>query len=87
MAIVEALQPQVTESIGDEVHQVLGPEPVEATADEDVHSMEGNPSMATSSSPAPDVATSSTQASEEEGVVPMIGPGSQLQAYNLELPG
>lgn len=53
---------------------MLGPELVEATADEDVHNAEGNPSTAAPSALALDMATSSTQGSKEEGVNLVTGP-------------
>ena len=64
--------------VDDEAHQPPGPKPVEATADEDVRSMRADPSTAASSTPALDVPMMSAQQVEEDDIIPVTRPGTQL---------
>jgi len=73
--------------IDDEVHHLPRSEPMEATADEDVRSAKADPSAAVPSAPALDVPLMSAQQVEEDDIIPVIGPGTQLQAYSLKFTG
>ena len=55
-----------------------------ATSGEGVQSTRGDPSAAALSTPAPEAPTTSALQVEEDDVVPITGPGTQLQAYSLE---
>ena len=70
--------------VSDKIHQQPGPEPTEATAEEDVRSARANPSAAAPSAPGPEVPTTSAQQAEEDDVVPVTGSGTQLQVYSPE---
>ena len=75
---VKAPQPQVTATEEGKAHHLLGPEPVEATTNEDVRSVRADPSAATPSAPSPDMPTTSAQQVEEDDVVLVTGLGTQL---------
>ena len=70
--------------VGDEAHQSLGIESMETTADEEVRRVRADPSAAAPSAPTLEVPTTSAQQAEEDDVVLVTGPGTQLQAYSLE---
>ena len=80
-------QPQVAVPVGDEAHQPPRPEPTEATTKEEVWSMMADPSAAAPSAIALEVTTTSTQQAEEDDIVLVTGPGTQLQAYSPEFTG
>ena len=61
MESVEVPQPQVAMPVSDKAHHLLGPEPLEATAEEEVWSARADPSVAAPSAPAPEVPTTSAQ--------------------------
>ena len=75
---VEVPQPQVAATKAGEAHQPSGLEPTEATIDEDVQSKRADPSTAEPGAPSPDVLTTSAQQAEEDDVVPITRPGTQL---------
>ena len=67
------------EAPGDgEAHQPLGPKPVESANTEDGQSARASMSTPTLSTPAPDVAMTSTRLVEDEEVIPITGLGTQL---------
>jgi len=55
-----------------------GTEPMEATTDEDVRNARADSSAAAPCAPDLDVPTTSAQQAEEDDVVPVTGPGTQL---------
>ena len=73
---VEVPQPQVAVPVHDEAPQPLGPEPMEATTNEDVRSVRVDPSAAAPSAPTIDMLTTSAQQAEEDDVVPVTRPGT-----------
>jgi hypothetical protein len=62
--------------IDDEADQLLGPELMEATANEDVQSERTDPRIATSSAPAAELPTMSTQKAKENDVTSVIEPST-----------
>ena len=64
--------------VDDEAHQPPRPEPTEATTDEDVRRVRADLSIAAPSALAPYVPTTSAQQAEEDDVVPITRPGTQL---------
>ena len=84
---VEVPQPQVAATEAGEAHQPSGLEPIETTTDEDVRSTRADPSAAAPSAPALDMPTTIAQHAEEDDIIPVTRPGTQLQTYSPEFVG